>query len=228
MYVGEDAEIDNSLTVIRGATLLIIVINGYMASSIGLTPQLTQNIILTQPGGTGSINYIFTRHASFVDDSWLFYINTSDNIVLGSVYIADANIGMVNESGDARINIGTYPNSKVNINNAFIGDTINRESNAKSVVISTSVNIGSNVTIRSGVNIAGSVNIASSVNIDDAVNIGVYTYIGESVNIGKSVNIGNYIEISNNLTIGTKCGIVFESNQIKFIAGDKTATLQLS
>ena len=224
MYVGNDVVLHNIL-IAKGATLLIIVINGYMASSIGLTPQLTQSIILTQPGN--NTNYIFTRHATFSNDSWVF--QDLSNIVLGSARIVDANIGTAfKDNPKGRINIGTYTNSKVNINNAFIGKYQVIETNADSVVIQAGVMIGTSTKINENVIIGSSVNIGTGVSIGNNVSIGESINIGESVNIGDSANIGDNIKILNNLTIGTRCEIVFEQNQIKFIAGNKTATLQLT
>ena len=295
MYVGSDIKIGFSPIIRRGATLLIIVINGYMASSIGLTPQLTQSIILTQPGN--NTNYIFTRHATFSNDSWTF--NDKSNIVLSSALITDVNIGTANAaSSNARINIGTSPSSKVNINNAFIGENTQIDrypSNSviieKSVFIgeglrinnggifceqleignledpeeaanvkignqvlidnnvtignytknlNDSVHIGTNVCLDTNIYIGASINIANDITINDYVTIGESVNIGNRASIGESVNIGNrasigesaiiegYIKILNNLTMGTRCEIVFEQNQIKFISGDKTATLQLT
>ena len=186
MYVGDDVLLHNIL-ITKGAILLIIVINGYMASSIGLTPKLTQNIILTQPGN--NTNYIFTRHATFSNDSWRF--QDLSNIVLGSARIIDANIGTAfKDNPKGRINIGTYADSKVNINNAFIGDTINRESDAKSVIICKGVNIDENTIIGHNVDIDNNARIGQTANIGRDVNIGVSASIGQAAKVGKNVNIG--------------------------------------
>lgn len=215
MYIGNDVQLHDIL-ITKGATLLIIVINGYMASSIGLTPKLTQNIILTQPGN--NTNYIFTRHATFSNDSWVF--QDLSNIVLGSARIIDANIGTAfKDNPKGRINIGTYPNSRVNINNAFIGDTIDRESNAESVIIRKGVNIDENTIIGNYVNI-GNNNI-----IGDQTKIGTNTTIDNNAYIRKECikvgsifigtkrdpeyicHIGRNVDIYENVLIGTDINI---------------------
>ena len=213
MYVGNDVELHNIL-ITKGATLLIIVINGYMASSIGLTPQLTQSIILTQSGN--NINYIFTRHAIFTDNSWNF--SETSNIILGSVYAEDVNIGTAARVGgvyhSAKINIGTYADSIVNINNAFIG---------KNTEINQS--IPDKVVIKEGVYINSGANIGNSAKIGNSSNI------GENVAIGNNVNITNDNENSaialKNLRLGT-CVIIFNTDSIIFKVNTKTATLQLT
>lgn len=214
MYTGQYASIDG-IRIYDGATLLIIVINGYMASSIGQTPQLTQSIILTQP--QNNTNYIFTRHAVFTNSSWNF--DKVSNIKLGSVYAEDVIIGTacyINGSyHNARINIGTYPNSKVNINNAFIGDTKTEGSDLNSVVIHKGVIIGTTTKINTNVNIGNDVNI------------------GNGVNIGSDVNIDPFFIVKNNV-IGLRdnntrtCTIRFNADSIIFNVEGKTATLQLS
>lgn len=278
MYVGQDIKLGFSPIIKQGSTLLIIVINGYMASGIGLTPQLTQSIILTQPGN--NTNYIFTRHATFTNDSWRF--NDSSNIVLSSALITDVNIGTANPaSSSARINIGIYADSRVNINNAFIGKNTSIDQNIPGqVIIEDSVFICKGFTVLPGGIFYNGINIGnlmdpeqveglevlignntfiddntklyvnaennsfhinnnrnnSSIVLQNNSNLGISgnvkinnaVTIGSNVAIGDSASIGAYIKISNNLTIGTRCEIVFEQNQIKFIAENKTATLQLT
>lgn len=220
MYVGEDIKLGFSPIIKRGSTLLIIVINGYMASSIELNPQLTQSIILTQPGN--NTNYIFTRHATFTNDSWTF--NDKSNIVLSSALITDVNIGTVNAASiNARINIGTYADSKVNINNAFIGKNTELEIYPQdSVVINKNVNIESNVFIQNGIR-----------SNNDGLFIGNILDPEEpiSCHIGNNIDISNNITIQNNIAtdyIGTRGEIIFEQNSILFKVGDKTATIQLN
>ena len=222
MYTGGDyAELDGNVKVNPGATLLIIVINGYMASSIGLNPQLTQSIILTQPGN--DTNYIFTRHATFTGSSWIF--ERRSNIVLGSVCAFNANIGK-RVSETARINIGTYADGKVNINNAFIGkgqEIIG--TNADSVVIGKGVTLGENIKLRDNIriernteigsqNIIGdnirigtNVSIGTDDNLDDLVHISTNVHIYDAVHIGTNINIANYITIKNNVSIGETVNI---------------------
>lgn len=233
MYVGNDAYLDETIVVNRGSTLLIIVINGYMASGIGLTPQLTQSIILTQSGS--SANYIFTRHATFTNDSWRF--NDNSNIVLSSALITDVNIGTANlASRNARINIGTAEDSRVNINNAFIGDTTTEGVNRNSVLIRKSVNIGQNV------NIGTSVDIGQNVNIREGFSTSGYfelSYNDVNLSYGdldqivemheykfkKDINTGICLAISSIPMFGT---IAFKENGVEFYLGDKKATLPFS
>ena len=238
MYVGDDITIGFSPIIRRGSTLLVIVINGYMASSIGLTPQLNQSIILTQPGN--NTNYIFTRHATFTNDSWRF--NDKSNIVLSSALITDVNIGTANAaSSNARINIGTYENSKVNINNAFIGDTLTEEKTDTSVIISTSVNIGESVIIGSRVTIFNNAEIQSQSIVVGSIAI-CATINNPLVSIGRNVNIKNNVKIES-CYIGTNCIILLnkdsidssmsiqfdtDNNQVIFRIKDKTYTLQLT
>ena len=234
MYVGDDVLLHNIL-ITKGATLLIIVINGYMVSSIGLTPKLTQNIILTQPGN--NTNYIFTRHATFSNDSWKF--QDLSNIVLGSARIIDANIGTAfKDNPKGRINIGTYADSRVNIDNAFIGegqeiigtntasvvihkgvilgtntklrDNIRIDENTEigsRNIIGDNIRIGTNVSIGTGDNLDDIVHISPNVHIYDDVSIGEIVNIGDNVNIGPSVDIGNNTIIGDQITIGANTTI---------------------
>lgn len=221
MYTGPYASIDG-IRIYDGATLLIIVINGYMASSIGQTPQLTQSIILTQP--QNNTNYIFTRHAVFTNSSWNF--DKVSNIRLGSVYAEDVIIGTacyINGSyHNARINIGTNPNSRVNINNAFIGDTIREGVNPNSVIIGTGVDIETSILINDCGIWTNTFAIGNLTDPEEQI----------SCCIGNNVNMNNNIHITNNINgndrIGTPCEIIFEQNQIIFKVEGKTATLQLS
>ena len=225
MYVGPYTSIDG-YEILSGATLLIIVINGYMASSIGQTPQLTQSIILTQP--QGNTNYIFTRHAVFTNNSWNF--DEASNIILGSIYAENVNIGTAcHISGGyrpARINIGTYADGKVNINNAFIGkgqEIIG--TNADSVVIDKGVILGANTKLRDNIRIernteigshniiGGNIRIGTNVsigtdgNLDDIVHISPNVHIYDAVHIGKNINIANYTTIKNDVSIGEMVNI---------------------
>ena len=223
MYVGSDYVIlDSSIKVNPGATLLIIVINGYMASSIGLNPQLTQSIILTQPNSDA--NYIFTRHATFSNNSWMF--NNRSNIVLGSAYITDVNIGTMSSVNKARINIGIYADGKVNINNAFIGkDQEIIGTNVDSVVIHKGAILGTNTKLRENIRIEPNTEIGSHNIIGDNIRIGTNVSIGtegnsdnivhispnvriyDAVRIGKNINIANYTTIKNNVSIGETVNI---------------------
>ena len=225
MYVGPYTSIDG-FEILSGATLLIIVSNGYMASSIGQTPQLTQSIILTQP--QGNTNYIFTRHAVFTNNSWNF--DEASNIILGSIYAENVNIGTAcHISGGyrpARINIGTYADSRVNIDNAFIGkgqEIIG--TNTDSVVIRKGVVLGENIKLRDNIlieenteigrqNIIGdnikigtNVSIGTDGNLDDLVHISKNVNIADNVNIGPSVDIGNNTIIGDQITIGANTTI---------------------
>ena len=85
-----------------------------------------------------------------------------------------------------------------------------------------------NIKIDNQVAIGKNVTVKDTVTIGTSVTIGEYVDIGTYVTIGDSASIGGNIKILNDLTIETECRIVFEQNQIKFIAGDKTATLQLT
>lgn len=224
MYVGNDyVFLDGHIRIIPGATLLIIVINGYMASSIGLNPQLTQSIILTQPNSDA--NYIFTRHATFSNDSWMF--SNRSNIVLGSAYITDVNIGTISSvNNKARINIGAYSDGRVNINNAFIGkDQEIIGTNADSVVIHKGTILGTNTKLRENIriepnteigshNIIGdnirigtNVSIGTEGNLDDLVHISPNVYIYDDVRIGKNINIANHTTIKNDVSIGETVNI---------------------
>lgn len=222
MYTGPYTSI-NGIEIYNGATLLIIVVNGYMASSVGSTPQLTQSIILTQPGN--NTNYIITRHAIFANSSWNF--DETSNIVLGSFYAEDVNIGTAARIGGiyhpARINIGTYADSKVNINNAFIGDTITLGTDEKSVVIRPSVTIEENTIIRTNTDIGNNniigdnITIGANTTIGEAVNIGRDVVIGQGANINGNIDINGYVNISGNVSIGS-CTI--GTNSINFYDND--------
>lgn len=230
MYVGEDTNI-SSLTLRRGATLLIIVVNGYMASDIGLTPVLTQNIILNQPGN--NTNYIFTFHATFTNNVWEF--DESFGILLNSTQIMDARIGCADGAGDnARIHIGTYPDSKVNINNAFIGDTVMLGIDEKSVVIGPSVTIGRNINIADNASIGEDYIKLGSIAIGTTSNINSIVYIGAGVNINNDVSIERCTIGTNSISFydhNTPTGFIqfnVDRDQVIFQLHGKSYTLQLS
>ena len=225
MYVGnDDVVLDSTINIKRGSTLLIIVINGYMASGIGLNPQLTQSIILTPPNPYNS--YIFTRHATYTNNSWEF-INTS-NIVLGSVYAVDVNIGTAGNP-NGRINIGTYAHSKVSINNAFIGDVNSRGlTNSNSVVIDTGIIIERNANIGNNTYIAQKTIIGTDT-IDNATcHIGMKVDIEDNMKLLdqdnkfhiKSDNNNAYLTLTNN----TKVNI--DADNISNNGGDKNIKLE--
>lgn len=184
MYVGTDVILDGAVTIKRGSTLLIIVINGYMSSSIGLIPQLTQNIILTQP--SSNVNYIFTRHATFSNDSWVF--SRQLNIVLGSIYAEGVNIGTAPNIGSGvvnnRINIGTYADSRVNINNAFIGNVEIPQNIINPVIIRDNVYIDSGINIGNGIWYDG-FTIGNMFDPEEPIDC----------HIGNNVNIDNYVKL---------------------------------
>ena len=223
MYVGTDVILDGAITIKRGSTLLIIVINGYMSSSIGLTPQLTQNIILTQSGD--SANYIFTRHATFSNDSWVF--SRQSNIVLGSIYAEDVNIGTAPSIGSGvrnnKINIGTYPGSKVNINNAFIGSTeFTIGSTTNAVVIGPGVNIINNAKISDTYIKLNSIGIGT-----DCVGTAICN-IRNNVNIDKNVTIGHDINILHNVVIGEDVNIAIDKQMNNYVFNLEKDIIELS
>lgn len=226
MYVGEHTTLEGA-EVYTGSTLLIIAINGYMASKLGKKPHLTQSIILNSVDGNK--NYHITRSAIYDDNVWNFM--PAPNIVLEHFCACNAYIGtscdaLGTSSTEARINIGTYPESRVSINNAFIGkvDMPLSTNVSEPVMIAENVNIGSYVDITSGAiinrdyiylgNIAIGTNISSeysaicyikeNVTIGNNVTIGDNTAIAENVNIGSNVILNNSgISIGSSITIGT-------------------------
>lgn len=223
MYVGTDVILDGFITIKRGSTLLIIVINGYMSSSIGVNPQLTQNIILTQP--SSNVNYIFTRHATFSNDSWVF--SRQLNIVLGSIYAEGVNIGTAPNMGSVvhnnKINIGTYPGSKVNINNAFIGSTeftIGSITNA--VVIGPGVNIINNAKISDTYIKLNRIGIGT-----DCVGTAICN-IRNNVNIDKNVTIGHDINILHNVVIGEDVNIAIDKQMNNYVFNLEKDIIELS
>lgn len=145
MYVGGSGDIGN-YPLYPGDTLLIVVVNGYMASSIGTIPQLTQTILKTGSGGIQ--NQIITRSAIWTGSAWNF--NGNNNIVLGSFCGNQANIGGVADAPSAHINIGTYLSGYVDIaDNVFIGEPRSNYDNRQNgaTIIYDNVRIGRSVAI---------------------------------------------------------------------------------
>lgn len=204
MYHGSNAIIDG-FSIYDGDTLLIIVVNGYMASNLGLKPHLTQSIILTRTGTSSfkSTNYIFTRSAVFYDNDNVWHFDDRNNIILGSFIGNGANIGFAIDK-DKPINIGTFNNGKkLNISrNVFIGNTYTDDDvvyDVDSTIISPGVRIANNVYI--GTN-------PSNVS-DDTIHIsnGVKMFNDEYFNISNTIK-------KSSLKIGSNTNVIIKSNYI--------------
>lgn len=187
-----------------GDTLLIIVTNGYMASSIGRTPHLTQTIIHSSSSIeiTGTANSIIIRSAIWDGSKWEF--STYNSTILEDFYGKDANIG-VYTSKTSRIIIGTNQTKPVRIHsNVHIGvpDNSNHDYDDESTIIGDHVRIGSFVAIG-----------ASGLNNS-------WTEIAESSRLVKDNNGFNI----QNIDKGTKLTLADDTNLS--IKGGKTSSVE--
>lgn len=187
-----------------GDTLLIIVTNGYMASSTGRTPHLTQTIIHSSSSIeiTGTANSIITRSAIWDGSQWQF--STYNSTILEDFYGKDANIG-VYTSKTSRITIGTDQTKPVRIHsNVHIGvpDNYDNDYDDKSTIIADNVRIGSFVAIG-----------ASGLNDN-------WTEIAESSRLVKDNNGFNI----QNIDKGTKLTLADDTNLS--VKGGKTSSVE--
>lgn len=198
MYVGGSGGLDN-IPLYSGDILLIIVVNGYMASSIGVTPHLTQTIFKTSNSET---NQIITRAAVWNGNNWIFDFH--NGIVLGSFYGMNANIGGVGFR-ESTINIGTWGQGPIDISgNVFIGQKgsyyDNRRDNA--TIISDNVRIGERVVIGTESN-----------NEDTIIGVSSKLFIdGQYFNIQNDGN-NTRLAIANNTHLSVKGG---ETSSIEY------------
>lgn len=227
MYVGPDVFDDMPLH--AGDTLLVVVVNGYMASSIGATPYLIQSIIKS-----GETQYsIIIRRGFWTGSRWNFipYPTLIDNqveimnrVAIGT-YAPDAgwteihsgsqlttdgngfNIRNINKSAGLTL----ADNTNLSIKGGKTSSVEYKQANAM-VINSSSVTLG---------NGGGSINIGSTINIEDRIIIGNDISIGETFNSMKNVSIGNSvymkgsINIGNNVNIDNGVKIVNETNGLK-------------
>lgn len=206
MYIGGPTLLEGA-EVHTGSTLLIIAINGYMASKLGKRPHLTQSIILNSVDDNK--NYHITRSAIYDNNIWNFM--PQSNIVLEHFCACDAYIGtsganLGTSTSEARINIGTDGIDKVVIcGSVYIGSNVNildgitlsdndNKFCIKSMLHNNSIYINKNVQF--GINIEDgkhySLKIGSDgIQLNDAVTLSSSVAIGANAIIGNSVSITN-------------------------------------
>lgn len=222
MYIGPDSIMLNS-----GDTLLVIVVNGYMASSIGMIPHITQSIIKT--AAANHLNKIIVRSAMYLNNTWNF--ENYETIKLGSFCGCYANIGDIADP-NSRINIGTYGSKSIDIGaNTFIGYPNNQFANIddESTVIKDKVRLEENVFI--GTNATSTANRSYSVIIDDGVCIGKNVAIGTDAEAPDWTQIGKGVRLMDDngyfyaYSYNRSCSLNISNNTDIFFNGSNTGTI---
>lgn len=210
-----------------GDTLLIVVVNGYMASNFGKVPHLTQTIIhlATENDRTNSI---ITRSAIWDGSKWKF--STSNDIVLKNFHGNNAYIGEMSISSNVNddstliqqrvkigpyVAIGTYCTENdwtridrysqlvVDINGFHIKNTSYNASLTLGSYTKLSVKGGRTSSIEykqdnTMVIDSPSVTLGGG---NGPISIGSYVHIGGHISIGDAVNVGRNVVIEDNLYI---------------------------
>lgn len=220
MYIGNPSEVNN-VVFYSGDTLLIVVVNGYMASSLGKVPHLTQTIIhLT--AASDETNSIITRSAIWEDSVWKFSKDNDitlknfhgNNAYIGRIYISshvNDNSTLIQEKVKIGpyVAIGTYCDEADWIKIAecsqlirnTIGFTIRNTSENAALTLANNTKI----TVKGGKTSSVEYKQANTMVIDaPSVTLG---HGGGSISIGSGINIANRIIIGDIVNIGDSVSI---------------------
>lgn len=235
MYIGNPSQINN-VVFYSGDTLLIVVVNGYMASSLGKVPHLTQTIIhLT--AASDETNSIITRSAIWDGSVWKF--SKDNDIELKNFHGNNAFIGKISISSHINDNstlirekvkigpyvaIGTYCNEAnwIKIDNGF---QLIRNVNSFSIK-NTSENAA--LTLANNTNLSVKGGKTSSVEYKKANTMVINSpsiilgdggngsiIIGSGVNIGMNVDIKGSVNIENSVNIDVGVRLINDVNGLK-------------
>lgn len=235
MFHGPLGGIGN-VSIYPGDTLLIVVVNGYMSSSVGIIPHLTQTIIhLTTDNNVK--NSIITRNAIWEDNKWKFSIN--NDIVLKNFHGNNAYVGDTWSTFDVddsstvihnrvkigpEVAIGTYCTgdnwTRIDKWSQLINDTNSFSIKNTSQKAALTLAHNTNLSIKGGKTSsieykrANTMVINSpSVILGDGGNGSIS--IGSGVNIGMNVDIKGSVNIENSVDIGVGVRLVNDVNGLK-------------
>lgn len=220
MFHGPLGGIGN-VSIYPGDTLLIVVVNGCMSSSVGIIPHLTQTIIhLTTDNNVK--NSIITRNAIWEDNKWKF--NTNNDIVLKKFHGNNAYVGDTWSTFDVddsstvihnrvkigpEVAIGTYCTggnwTRIDKWSQLINDTNSFSIKNTSQNAALTLAHNANLSITGGKTSSIEYKQANAMIINSpSVTLG---HGGGSISIGSGINIANRIIIGNIVNIGDSVSI---------------------